>query len=119
MTKVTINASKLSRAADEAFRETCFLLGAELTKVISEPGAFDGFPGDIVDTGQLRASQDLQFVGGSEARFSWSTDYALYVHEGYTLRNGRSQPGRPWTKLANQRLDSQKVFQTLLREKLK
>jgi hypothetical protein len=80
-------------------------MGTKFTEVISEPGAFDGFEGDIVDTGRLRASQQLDFVSPNEARFSWNTEYALYVLLGFTYRNGREQPGRDWTKRRLEQLD--------------
>ncbi len=94
-------------------------MGTEFTKVISEPGAFAGFDGDIVDTGRLRASQKLEFLNASEAQFSWDVEYALYVHEGYKLRNGKQQAGRPWTTEGLKRFDAQKTFETLLKAKLK
>lgn len=119
MVKVNLDISIIQGKAIEAFQETCFLLGREFTQVISEVGAFDTFPDrDLVDTGALRASQQLDFISPTEAQFSWTVDYALYVHEGYTLRNGKQQPGRPWTKLALDRLDAQATFNTLLESKL-
>jgi hypothetical protein len=36
--------------------------------------------------------------------------YALYVHEGYTLRNGNEQPGRPWLRRAEEELDLEGIF---------
>jgi hypothetical protein len=119
MTKVTINIGKLNQAATEAFKETCFLMGNSFTQVISEPGAFDNFDGDLVDTGQLRSSQQLEFQGDDQAQFSWNTEYALFVYEGYSLRNGGEQPGRPWTTEGLKRFDAQAVFAKLLAAKLR
>ncbi len=122
MAKVTIDLGAVNRATESAFKETCFLLGIEFTKAISEPiWQWDNAPSprDIVDTGQLRASQQVEFVSDSEAQFSWNVEYALYVHEGYQLRNGREVSGRPWTTKGLKRFNPQKVFETLLAAKLK
>jgi hypothetical protein len=118
--KVNLNIGAIEKAAIEAFKDSCFLLGREFTEIISEPGAFPDFPdSDIVDTGALRASQQLEFVSSTDARFTWSVDYALYVHEGYTLRNGKEQPGRPWGTEGLKRFKVQETFEALLKAKLK
>jgi hypothetical protein len=119
MSRVKLNLGKIDRAVDQAFKDTCLLLGRTFTEVISQPGAFKGFSGGIVDTGQLRSSQRLEFITDSEAQFSWPTEYALYVHEGYTLRNGSQQPGRPWTTEGLRRFDVDKTFAALLKAGLK
>lgn len=98
--KVTVNSSFIEGVAQRAFRETTFLVGREFTKSISSniwdwPNGQS--PRDIVDDGQLRGSQLLVFIGPTEAEFSWNTDYAFYVHQGYTLKNGVEMPARPWT----------------------
>lgn len=118
--KVNIDVREIERGAIEAFRESCFLLGIEFTKIISEPGVFKEFPdSDIVDTGQLRASQKVEFPKATEARFSWSQDYSLYVHEGYILRNGKKQPGRPWTQVGLDRFKFDDTYNKILKRKLK
>jgi hypothetical protein len=98
MTTVKLNFAVVETYAVQAFKETCLLLGREFTQVISEPGAFEGFAGDIVDTGQLRGSQLLEFITSSEARFSWNVDYAYILHEGADFRAGES-----WQVEAHQR----------------
>jgi hypothetical protein len=120
MTKVHINITKVVAASKEAFRESCFLLGRSFTEVISDPGAFPEHSGrDIVDTGALRASQNLQFRSDTEAVFSWPVEYAYYQHEGYTLRNGEEWAGRPWTQEGIQRLNLEDTYNKLLEAKLK
>lgn len=120
MTKVSLNFKRVTTAAEQAFKESCFLLGRSFTETISEVGAFPSHPDrDLVDTGQLRASQRVDFPRRGEALFSWSTDYALYQHEGYTLRSGQEWQGRPWTREGLSRFDLQKTYETLLKEKLK
>lgn len=118
MTNINLNFSGVERAAQQAFKEACYLLGREYTKAISEAGAFDGFSGDIVDTGALRASQRIEFAGPGEAQFSWDTEYALFVHEGYTLRNGEEIGGRPWTKLGLERFNLKDTYEKILGAKL-
>lgn len=48
---------------EKAFKETCLLLGAKFTELISSPtwDWTDGGTRDIVDKGALRASQQLEF----------------------------------------------------------
>lgn len=64
--------------------------------------AKEGSPRDIVDTGILRQSygQSVELAGrdGLQVLHNWNTRYALAVHNGYRLRNGRQMPARPWTK---------------------
>jgi len=116
--KVQINLKAVERAAEQSFKEACYLLGNEFTRVISEPGAFPGFPGDIVDSGQMRASQQLDFPDLGEARFTWNTEYSLYVHEGVTLKNGKTISGRPWTKLGLERFNLPDSYAKILEVKL-
>jgi len=95
---------------ESSFREVALLYGLECTKVITTPGLFPSSSEDIVDTGQLRASQRVDFPEELEAALSWNTDYAAYVHEGAALKNGRVIIGRPWATLAASRLDLQATF---------
>lgn len=106
--KVQINESQIVGAAERAFKETAFLLGVEFTKSISSniyewPNGQS--PRDIVNDGQLRGSQLLVFFGAFEAEYSWNTDYAFYVHQGYTLANGTEMPGRDWTRHTTENFD--------------
>lgn len=53
---------------------------------------------DIVDTGQLRASQTRQETPEGVI-FTWPVDYAQQVHDGgVSTRTRQPFPGRPWTK---------------------
>lgn len=106
--KIQIDESKIVGAAERAFKETAFLLGREFTKAISSniwEWPTGQSPRDIVDDGQLRGSQLLVFLSAFEAEFSWNTDYAFYVNQGYTLANGTEVPGRDWTKYATENFD--------------
>jgi hypothetical protein len=56
---------KRSGDLEQAFTETAYLLGREFTQAISEPSwQWTDGSRDIVDTGQLRASQQLDFTYG-------------------------------------------------------
>lgn len=116
--KVSIDPTIIEKAAIAAFRDTCEIIGRTATQVISENGAFPGFPGDIVDTGALRASQRITYLSPTAARFSWSQEYALYVHEGYQKRNGQTVAGRPWTRETLARVNVPETFGQLVRAKL-
>lgn len=118
MVQANINFSPVEQAAVGAFRDTMQLLGREFTAVITEVGAFPGFPdSDIIDTGDLKARQQAD-IQDTSATFTWPVDYSLYVHEGYTLRNGQTQPGRPWTRAALQRFDLQAKYGAVFKAKL-
>ncbi|HEY9697007.1 MAG TPA: hypothetical protein V6D10_07075 [Trichocoleus sp.] len=110
--KLSLKVDEINTAAERAFQETAFQLGREFTRVISEPRQWDGWKGsrDIVDLGQLRSSQQVVFTNPLEAVFSWNTEYASAVHEGYTLRNGKTIAGRPWTTIAAQDFDIQGFY---------
>ncbi|MDJ1174700.1 hypothetical protein [Roseofilum capinflatum] len=98
MSSVTWNKN-LNKILSKAFADTCKNQGQEYQRLFSDTEAFEGFSGqDIIDTGALKGSQSLAFPNRFQAQFSWGMEYATYVHEGYTLRSGGRQPGRPWTK---------------------
>jgi hypothetical protein len=115
--ELRLNLDRISETAKEAFAETALLFERELTQVMSEPGAFPSHPdSDIVDTGQLRASQTVNKVSDFQSDFSYPTEYALYVHEGYTMKNGRVIIGRPWTEKAAENLNVEAVFNQAFEE---
>ncbi|MFM6206120.1 hypothetical protein, partial [Planktothrix sp.] len=88
------NPGILQSAIDKAFKEVVQGLNNEFKEVIKDKNAFENFPGqDIIDTGELLKNQKLNITKPGEANYEWGTDYALYVHEGYTLRNGKRQMG--------------------------
>lgn len=90
--------------ADAVFMATVRDLDSAYTKVFETPGYFSAFPSsDIIDTGKLSQSQSFSTIGFGKVEFTWDAvsdegiPYASFVHDGYTLRNGNWQPGRPWT----------------------
>lgn len=159
MPKITIEVARMELAARRAFADTCQLVHREMIAVISESGLFPGYPGDIVDTGLLRASQQPPRItsngAGAVARFANNADYAIAVHEGAEFRAGESWPvaehqrritqafgrpispktitvkasvrtrqkgrvveGRPWMRLALERIDINQTFERLINENL-
>jgi hypothetical protein len=118
--KLNLNWKKIDRATIKAFKDTNLLAGRRFTQAISSPTweyPIDPSPRDIVDTGRLRASQQLNFSPrGTEAIHSWPTDYALYVHEGYTTRKGSQIPARRWTEKGLESI--QNDFDILLQKEL-
>ena len=109
------------RAGANALRKTVQAYERKCTQIISQNGYFSGFPGDIVDTGLLRASKDTIPDGDFAYTVRYggtAAPYALYVHEGYTKRNGEEQPGRPWLKAAEQELDIEATFVEFLAKEL-
>lgn len=114
---VKVNPAGVEGAAAKAFKDTAFLLGREFTKSISSniwEWPYGESPRDIVDQGQLRGSQLLVFLNDFEAEFSWNTDYAFYVHEGYTLGDGSVVPARDWTRHAQENFDIPGTFERLI-----
>lgn len=118
---LTLKINEFNKASVKAFQETALILGREFTRVITEPRYWKAFDDvrDIVDLGQLRSSQRVVFNNPTTALFSWNTEYAVYVHEGYTLRNGTVVQGRPWTQIAIQEFDLQSQFAEAYRSSLR
>lgn len=117
--RVGLKIDALNASTEVAFRKTAFNLGIQFTRVITSPRNWAGFGNrDIVDTGQLRSSQQLVFTKPLEAIYSWPVEYAVPVHEGYTLRNGRFVQGRPWTRTAIEEWNPDEDFARNLRENL-
>lgn len=111
----------LEASASKALAKTTQAYERKCTQLISQNGAFAGFPGDIVDTGALRASKEVRADGPLARTVSYgntAAPYALFVHEGYTLRSGREQPGRPWLRRAEEELDLQGIFTEAFNEAL-
>jgi hypothetical protein len=115
LAKVKINKRKIDSGVQRAFMDAALIVHRNIVMVISEPGAFEGFDGDIVDTGNLRANQQPPEIRGNTAIFRNTAEYAIYVYLGYTFRNGSSQPGRPWMKLGLERSGFDAAFAQLLK----
>ncbi len=81
-------------------------------------GKVAGSPRDIVDTGDLRDSQSIDYISPIYALYQWDIDHAVVVHQGAVLSNGGIIIARPWTITAQQEYDLLGNFSTLLSSKL-
>lgn len=116
---VNFNGGALTGAALRAFQTSMIELGETFQEVIEDVGAFPDFPtSDIVDTGDLRDSQQIDFPQPGSVAFDWPVDYAAFVHEGYTLQNGNEQAGRPWTSVGLARFNVQRRYAENLNQEL-
>lgn len=97
---------------EAAFKQSVVELANEATKIISSRNHWIDNPAytDIVDLGQLRASQQIVFdITGGELRaeIRYPVEYAAAVHNGATIvyanGNTRRIGARPWMKRAAQR----------------
>lgn len=90
MTKVNINVQRIAQSAQQAHKEVAIAIHNRAIQVISEPGYFDGFPQDIVDTGRLRGSQEFPRLEGNAYVLRNTVDYAQIVYFGATFNAGES-----------------------------
>ncbi|MEM9448669.1 MAG: hypothetical protein AAGA75_09050 [Cyanobacteria bacterium P01_E01_bin.6] len=123
MARVNLNFDPVQRAAGSAWRDTAFLFHRKLIEEISAnkwTWPTQPSPRDIVDTGTLKGNQQPPKFSpdGFTATFRNNTEYAVYVHEGVTFRNGTQLPGRPWTQTALQSFDVEGTFSKLLETKI-
>ena len=131
MGSIKIDLSKVNKAIFSAFDKTVDYqseifqqeLEAEkwnwprLTK--RSNGSIAGTVRDIIDTGALADSQTVaRSSDGMSAEFSWGADYAIYVHEGVTLRNGTELPARPWARVGIEEGKPDEKFASELRRLL-
>lgn len=115
-----LNLSAFDRAVAKSTQALVNRLSAQYTAEISADkwDWTDGKTRDIVDTGRLRASQTVRRISDTAFECSWPVEYAIEVHEGAKLKNGRVWPARPWTKTALQTFDARSYFETILRREL-
>lgn len=102
MAQVKIDFEGIFEAAEQALKDTMLLMDAQLKQELSSPKwdyPVSPSPRDIVDTGRLRAAQELLRISPNEWTIRWPVDYAIYVHEGYTTRSGSQMPARRWTEV--------------------
>lgn len=72
---------------------------------------------DIVNTGQLRASQ-TRIPREDGVTYKWPVEYAEQVHDGMVLQQGNVVlPGRPWTKAPLEEFTT--MLEDLLEKRLK
>jgi hypothetical protein len=114
----------LREVVDEAWGRFSAHVDSELTRHITEPKwpwPRGENPRDIVDTGDLRKSQEMVInprPGVMETKFRWTVPYAPAAHDGAVFKanndaegNPRTMPARPWTReVLKDREKLQKVF---------
>jgi hypothetical protein len=66
-------------------------------------------PRDIVDTGALLRSGHLVNAPNGWSVI-WDVPYAVYIHEGVSLKNGTKLPPRRWTNHALKKFDIYAYF---------
>ena len=99
--------SKIQRA----FKVSAFALGREITIWITSSDWPTGK--DIVDAGQLRASQQIVFTDNYAAVFTWNTEYAAPVFLGAVLNNGTVIPARNAPERGLKSFRDKRVFDRL------
>ena len=110
---LNINQALIKRATEKALKDSVLGLSAYITtEVISSNRPWPEPLGtrDIVDDGGLRSSQRVNEVSPEEYQIAWTVEYALFVHEGYTLPNGTRIPGRPFAQIGLDEFDVEDAF---------
>lgn len=118
-----MNEQAMREVMKEAWGRFSAHVDSELTRHITEPKwpwPRGETPRDIIDTGDLRASQTMAIdprPGALVTKYQWTAPYAPAVHDGAVFKaNGadglpRTMPGRPWTReLIKDRVKLQKTF---------
>jgi hypothetical protein len=113
----------LREVVQEAWGRFSAHVDSELTRHITEPKwpwPRGENPRDIVDTGDLRASQTMAIdprPGVMVTKYRWSAPYAPAVHDGAVFKatdaegNPRTMTARPWTReVIKDRAKLQRVF---------
>ena len=113
-----LNLSKLNSAIDTALKKTVDEVAQNATTAIEtdrwdwnnttvrSDGSVVGTPRDIVDTGELRDSQEVR-IDGDKATIEYTADHAQQVHS-----------DRPWLSTALDESDVAKIFADKLRGQL-
>jgi hypothetical protein len=118
-----MNEQLLREVVSEAWGRFSAYVDSELTRHITEP-KWDWprgeSPRDIVDTGDLRASQTMAIdsrPGVMVTKYRWSAPYAPAVHDGAIYKatdaegNPKTMTARPWTReVIKDRVKLQRVF---------
>ena len=121
---------EFDKAVKAALNQTAGKFGAEFIKQISEKkwdwpnktirknGQTVTAPRDIVDLGNLRASQRRETISATAVEWTWHVDYSAVVHDGPKLKDGAQYKHRPWTKEAEKEVKPLKDFADRLRREL-
>jgi len=99
-------ADKYPDAATKAFRKSLMIIANDLAATLEENMSlpvwdFNKKKGDIIDTGDLRESGNVE-IDGTDLVISYDQEYAAIVHFGGYVTSGFNPdiqiyyPGRPW-----------------------
>jgi hypothetical protein len=78
-------------------------------ETIRHNGQTVGSPRDIIDTGELINSLEVEDISNTEVVYHYPVKYAINVHEGIVLASGVELPARPWVDDAVEELKN-KIF---------
>lgn len=115
-----MNTRKIIDAAEYAMKSTVYLIGRECTsQITAEKWAWPvaPTPRDIVDKGQVRASQKIAPVSRFVWSITWSAEHSIYVFLGYITRSGSVMPARNAPRAALEAKDWDKVFSDTYRKR--
>lgn len=111
--ELSFASKQITDAVSKALKDTALLYDRSMKEVFRD-NIFEwptgDSPRDIIDTGNLAASQDMGPLVKNSVTWNWNQDYAAYVHFGYVSRAGNSFPARPWTTIAKDRIDLPSVY---------
>jgi hypothetical protein len=118
-----MNEQLLREVVSEAWGRFSAHVDSELTRHITEPKwnwPRGESPRDIVDTGDLRASQTMTIdarPGVMVTKYRWSVPWAPAVHDGAVFKatdaegNPKTMTARPWSReVIKDRVKLQRVF---------
>lgn len=125
MVKIKLNTAKLYQKIESAFQNTASDF-AEMQKeqmlsvkwdwpriTVRQNGTIVYSPRDIIDTGKLFDSLELQNNQKLSYQYNWNTDYAAKVHNGE-----QGKPARPWVSEAVKENDLVLNFKNNLQKRL-
>ena len=122
MATVTINRAAIDRVLTNGLQDTVRDLDSAYQTAIESPryawpgitrrqsGETAGTTRNIVDRGNFRDYQQVQFINPFLAEFSWNTPYAPQIFFGYTTRAGNSFPPRNPVEEAHKVIDPTALF---------
>jgi hypothetical protein len=125
-----LNFNQIDTAIAESFQELIEEFAQEQVRQIEaiewpwpretvrSTGEVVNSPRNIVDTGALRDSLNIEWISPTEAIYHWDVDYAIYVHQGAVLLNGTDLPARPWIFAALTEYDLLSNFEVKIQGKL-
>lgn len=125
MAIVTTNRSAIEQPLIRGLQDTVRDLGSAYTTAIESPryrwpgrtlrksGEVAGTTRNIVDEGNFRDSQQVEFINPFLAKFSWGgngVDYAPQIFFGFTTRAGNTYPARNPVEEAHKITDPVALF---------